>query len=71
MRSVRPVVVVEFLPGGQLLLEIDVIAISEELVELVLVGAMRPLDLPPTGLSPPPISPLLDIMSLTGPKKGL
>ena len=25
----------------------------------------------PTGLSPPPISSLLDIMSLTGPKKGL
>jgi hypothetical protein len=35
-----PVVVVELLPYGQLLLEIDVIAISEQLVELALVGAV-------------------------------
>ena len=41
----RPVVVVEPLPGREFLHEIDVIAIGEQLVELVLVGAMRPLDL--------------------------
>jgi hypothetical protein len=35
-----PAVVVELLPGGQFLLEIDVIAIREELLELVLVGAV-------------------------------
>ena len=46
MRPVRSVVVVELLPGGQLLFEIDVITISDEWVELSLVGAMSPLDLP-------------------------
>jgi hypothetical protein len=45
MCSVRSVVVVEALPSSQLFLEIDVIAISEQLVELVLVASVRSLDL--------------------------
>ncbi len=41
----RPVKVVEALPHSQFLVEIHVVAIREKLVELVLVGSVRPLDL--------------------------
>jgi hypothetical protein len=41
----RSVVVVGAFPHGQLLLEIDVVAVREQLVELVFVRSMRPLDL--------------------------
>ena len=44
MSAVRSVVIVEAFPGSQLLLEIDVVAIAEQLIELLLVGSMRPLD---------------------------
>lgn len=37
--------IVEALPVGKLLFEIDVILVGEELVELLFVGAMRTLDL--------------------------
>ena len=46
MRSMWSVEVVEALPDGQLLLEIHVIAIREQLVELVFVGSVGSLDLP-------------------------
>ncbi len=46
MRAVRSDVVVEVLPGRQLLLEVDIVLGGQELVELVLVGSMRALDLP-------------------------
>ncbi len=46
MCSVRPIVVVEALPLGQLLLEIHVVAIREQLVELGLVRSVGALDLP-------------------------
>ena len=46
MRAVRSVVVVKALPHRQLLLEIYIIFVSQELVELVLVGPVRSLDLP-------------------------
>jgi len=42
----RSVVVVEALPDRQLLFEIDIVFVGQELVELVLVGSMRALDLP-------------------------
>ncbi len=45
MRAVRSIVIVEAFPGSQLLLEIDVVAIREQLVELLLVSSMRPFDL--------------------------
>jgi len=38
--------IVEALPDGQLLLEIDVIAVREQRVELVLVGSLGPLHFP-------------------------
>ena len=41
----RPVVIVEPLPGRELLLEIHVVAIGEQLIELVLIGSVRSLDL--------------------------
>ena len=44
VRTVWSVNVVEALPHGQLLLEIHVVAIREQLVELVLIGSVRPLD---------------------------
>ena len=44
--SVWAVEIVEAFPHGQFLLEIHVVAIREQLIELVLVGPMRPLDLP-------------------------
>ncbi len=37
--------IVEALPVGELFLEIDIIPVGEELVELLLVRAMRTLDL--------------------------
>ena len=39
------VVVVELLPFGQLLVEIDIAGVRQQLVELLLVGPMRPLHL--------------------------
>jgi hypothetical protein len=42
---VRSIVIVEAFPGSQLLPEIDVTSIGEQLVELFLVGSMRPLGL--------------------------
>ena len=36
--------IVKAFPHGQLLVEIQVIAVGEELVELVLVGSVGPLD---------------------------
>ena len=42
-RVVDPVV--EAFPGSQLFVEIDVISIGEQLVELLLVGSMRPFNL--------------------------
>jgi hypothetical protein len=42
----RAVEVVEVLPHGQLFLEIDIVFVGEELVELVLVCSVRPLNLP-------------------------
>ena len=45
MRPVRPIVVIEAFPDRQLLLEVHIPLVREELVELVLVGPMRPLDL--------------------------
>ena len=44
MRAVRPIVVVETSPGGQLFLEIDIVAIVDQLVELVFAGSVGPLD---------------------------
>jgi len=44
MRAVRPIVVVETFPCGKLLLEINIVAIVDQLVELVLVGSVGPLD---------------------------
>ena len=41
----RSIVIVEAFPGSQLLPEIDVVAIGEQLIKLLLVGSMRPLDL--------------------------
>ena len=41
----RSVVVVETFPGSQLFLEIDVVAISEKLIELLFVGSMGSFDL--------------------------
>ena len=46
MRSVWSVEVVEALPDGQLLLEIDIVFVGEELVELVFVCSVGPLNLP-------------------------
>ena len=40
-----PIEVVELLPGGQFLVEINVVSVSQKLVELLLVGPVRPLDL--------------------------
>jgi len=37
--------IIEALPVGELLLEIDIILVGEELVELLFVRAMRTLDL--------------------------
>jgi hypothetical protein len=37
--------IIEPLPVSELFLEIDIILVGEELVELFLVGAVRPLDL--------------------------
>lgn len=37
--------VVELLPGGQFLGQVDVVGVLEELVELELVGEVRALDL--------------------------
>jgi hypothetical protein len=42
---VRTVEIVEVPPDGQLFLEIHIVAIREELVELVLFGSVGPLDL--------------------------
>ena len=42
--AVRSIVIVEAFPGSQLLPEIDVVAIGKRLIELLLVGSMRPLD---------------------------
>lgn len=41
----RTVEIVEALPVGKLLLEIPVVAVREELVELVFVGSVGPLGL--------------------------
>ena len=46
MRAVRSVVVVKALPDRQILLEIHIVFVGQELMELVLVGSMRALDLP-------------------------
>ena len=48
----RAVVVVERLPFGQALFEIRVAFVAQELIELLLVGAMRALD-PPIQLGGP------------------
>ena len=45
MRAVRSVVVVKALPDRQILLEIHIVFVGQELMELVLVGSMRALDL--------------------------
>ncbi len=45
MRSMWAVEIVEPLPYCQFLFEIHVVAVAEQLIELVLVGSMRPLDL--------------------------
>jgi hypothetical protein len=42
---VRAVEIVEVLPDGQLFLEINVVAIHKQLVELVFVGSVGPLNL--------------------------
>ena len=42
----RAVVVVERLPFGQAFIEIRVAFVAQELIELLLVGAVRSLDLP-------------------------
>jgi hypothetical protein len=42
---VRAVEIVEALPDGQLFLEINVVAIREQLTELILFGSVGPLDL--------------------------
>jgi hypothetical protein len=42
---VRPIVIVEAFPHSQHPLEIRIVAIAESLVELVLVGLVRSLDL--------------------------
>jgi len=44
--------------------------IIEKLVPVELMDRIE-AELPPTGPNPLPTQPLLDIMSLTGPKKGL
>jgi hypothetical protein len=44
MRAVRPIVVVDTFPCGQLPLEINIVAIVDQLVDLVFVGSMGPLD---------------------------
>ena len=46
MRSMWSVEVVEALPDGQLLLEIDIVFVGEELIELVFVGSVGSLDFP-------------------------
>ena len=46
MGSVWPIVIVETLPNGELLHEIYIVPVGEPLVELILVGAVRSLDLP-------------------------
>ena len=46
MRSMWSVEIVEALPDGQLLLEIDIVFVGEELVELVFVCSVGPLNLP-------------------------
>ena len=45
MRSMWSVEIVEALPDGQLLLEIDIVFVREELIELVFVGSVGSLDL--------------------------
>ena len=45
MGSVRSVQIIELLPCRQFLVEIHVIRIGQQLVELLLVGSVRPLDL--------------------------
>ena len=40
----RPIVVVETFPCGQLLLQINIVAIVDQLVESILVGSVGPLD---------------------------
>lgn len=44
--SVWSVDVVELLPHGQLLPEVDIVGVVEQLVELKFVGQVRALDLP-------------------------
>ena len=44
MCTVRPVEVIEVLPNGQLLIEIDIVSVSQQLVKLVLIGPMRSLN---------------------------
>jgi hypothetical protein len=46
MGPVWPMVIVETLPHGKLLHEIYVVSVGEQLVELILVRAVRSLDLP-------------------------
>ena len=46
MGPVWPIVIVETLPNGELLHEIYIVPVGEPLVELILVGAVRSLDLP-------------------------
>jgi hypothetical protein len=45
MCSVRSVEVVEPFPDSRLLLQTNIALVGEELIELVLVGSMGPLDL--------------------------
>ncbi len=44
--SVWAIEIVEVLPDGRLFLEIHVVFVREELIELVLVGSVRSLELP-------------------------
>ena len=43
--SMGSVEIVELLPGSELLVQIDIIGVRQQLVELLLVGSMRSLDL--------------------------
>lgn len=45
MGSMGSVEVVELLPSSQFLIEIDIIGVLQQLVELLLIGAMRSLNL--------------------------
>ena len=46
MRAMRTVVVVKVLPLGQPLLKVNVALVTQELVELLLIRAVRSLNLP-------------------------